>query len=161
VSHQLLFESGAPNAYQKNVGNYWVFEGMGTYFETVTEAPDRSLQFGGPVGPRIHEARKRLVDEGDIIPLAHLVRLDMNGLYRDEVKYLQYAEAMALTVFLMNARGGEYRDAFLEYFKDACRGRLRLHTGRSLESRLGVSYATLEAQLLNYLKTTAPQPRPR
>lgn len=161
VSHQLLFESGAPNAYQKNVGNYWVFEGMGTYFETVTEAPDRSLQFGGPVGPRIHEARKRLVDEGDIIPLAHLVRLDMNGLYRDEVKYLQYAEAMALTVFLMNARGGEYRDAFLEYFKDACRGRLRLHTGRSLESRLGVSYATLEAQLLNYLKTTAPRPRPR
>ena len=158
VSHQLLFESGAPNAYQKNVGNYWVFEGMGTYFETVTEAPDGSLQFGGPVGPRIQEARKRLVDEGDLIPIAQLVRLDMKGLYRDEVKYLQYAEAMALTVFLMNARGGEYRDAFLEYFKDACRGRLRLHTGRSLESRLGVSYATLEAQFLDYLKTTVPRP---
>ena len=161
ASHQLLFESGAPNAYQKNVGNYWVFEGMGTYFETVTEAPDGSLRFGGPVGPRIQEARKRLVDEGAIVPIAHLVQLDTKGLYRDEVKYLQYAEAMALTVFLMNARGGEYRDAFLEYFKDACRGRLRLRTGRSLESRLGVTYATLEAQFLHYLKTTAPRPHPR
>ena len=161
ASHQLLFESGAPNAYQKNVGNYWVFEGMGTYFETVTEAPDGSLRFGGPVGPRIQEARKRLVDEGDIVPLAQLVRLDMKGMYRDEVKYLQYAEAMALTVFLMNAHGGEYRDAFLEYFKDACRGRLRLNTGRSLESRLGASFETLEAQFLGYLRTMDPRPRPR
>jgi hypothetical protein len=134
---------------------------MGTYFETVTEAPDGSIEFGGPVGPRIQEARKRLVDEAAIIPIAQLVRLDMKGLYRDEVKYLQYAEAMALTVFLMNARGGEYRDAFLEYFKDACRGRLRLNTGRSLESRLGVSYAALQAQFLDYLKSTAPRPRPR
>ena len=37
VSHQLLLESTSapPNAFRKNIGNYWVFEGLGTYFETV------------------------------------------------------------------------------------------------------------------------------
>ena len=40
VSHQLLFES-APgrNVLRKNVGNYWVFEGLGTYFETLVASP--------------------------------------------------------------------------------------------------------------------------
>ena len=41
VSHQLLFETAGRNAYTSNVGNYWVFEGLGTYFETVAAATGR------------------------------------------------------------------------------------------------------------------------
>src|SRR5262249_11143240 len=52
VSHQLLFETAGPNAYTKNAGNYWVFEGLGTYFETVQPQPDGSLEVGGLVGRR-------------------------------------------------------------------------------------------------------------
>ena len=59
VSHQLLFESaGRRTTIERNVGNYWVFEGLGTYFETLTAEPDGSLRIGGLVGPRIDEARR-------------------------------------------------------------------------------------------------------
>ena len=52
VSHQLLFETAGPNSYTKNTGNFWVFEGLGLYFETVTLQPDGSLLVGvGLVGP--------------------------------------------------------------------------------------------------------------
>ena len=37
-----------PTHYTRNFGNYWVFEGLGTYFETVEPQPDGSLEVGGP-----------------------------------------------------------------------------------------------------------------
>ena len=63
VSHQLLFETAGPNAYTRNVGNYWVFEGLGTYFETVLPQPDGSLEVGGLAGPRIEAAIRALVGQ--------------------------------------------------------------------------------------------------
>ena len=62
VSHQLLFETAGRNAYTSNFGNYWVFEGLGTYFETVEPQPDGSLEVGGLVGPRVEVAIQSLVD---------------------------------------------------------------------------------------------------
>jgi hypothetical protein len=152
VSHQLLFESAGPNQYDKNVGNYWAFEGLGTYFETVVSEADGALSVGGMVGPRMNEARVRLLDRGEFIPIATLVRLGQSEFNRAENVHLHYAEAMALAVFLMKANGAQYRDAFLDYVKDAYRGRLRQTTGRSLEDRLGVPYETLDEQFLAYLK---------
>src|SRR5262249_18603805 len=71
VSHQLLFESTGvgPAAYKNNVGNYWVFEGLGTYFETVASDSDGVLHVGGFVGPRIEVARIRLTERGEHVPL--------------------------------------------------------------------------------------------
>ena len=40
----------------------------------------------------------------------------------DETARLHYAEAMALTVYLMEGRGGKYREGFLDYVRDALRG---------------------------------------
>jgi hypothetical protein len=153
VSHQLLFEMAGPNQYTKNFGNYWVFEGLGTYFETVEPQPDGSIEVGGLVGPRIAEAIKALVDQGRAIPLAQFVALGEDAFKRDDSGiYLRYQEGMALTVFLMQARQGTYRDGFLDYVRDAYRGRIKRTTGRSLQDRLGQPYATLEAQLLSFLK---------
>ena len=80
VSHQLLFETAGPNAYTKNVGNYWVFEGLGTYFETVSPQPDGSLEVGGLVG-RAHRggASSRWSTGASHIPLAEFVALDENA----------------------------------------------------------------------------------
>ena len=61
ASHQLLFEAAGPSDYTRNVGNYWVFEGLGTYFETIQPEPGGVLRFGGLVGPRIAQARIRLL----------------------------------------------------------------------------------------------------
>jgi hypothetical protein len=155
VSHQLLFESGvAPaNAYKKNAGNFWVFEGLGTYFETFTVAPEGTVEVGGLVGPRMTEARKNLTSRRTIVPFERFVRYDENGFNERGDIFRHYQQAIALTAFLMQAEGGRYRDDFLAYVKDACQGRLRVTSGQSLEARLGVPYSELEDQFLAYLKS--------
>jgi hypothetical protein len=157
VSHQLLFESTGvgPSAYKNNSGNYWVFEGLGTYFETVTGAPDGALQVGGFVGPRIEVARIRLTERGAQVPVERLVRLGQDGFNQSDQVYLYYGEAMALTVYLMHGQGGRYREPFLDYVRDALRGRLRDGGSKTLDDRLGVAYRTLDTELLAALR-----PRP-
>ena len=81
VSHQLLFETAGPNHYTQNAGNYWVFEGLGTYFETVEPQPDGSLEVGGRVGRRMEEAIRSLVDLGRTIPLDQFVAYDEIGFH--------------------------------------------------------------------------------
>jgi len=152
VSHQLLFETAGRNAYTKNVGNYWVFEGLGTYFETVSPQPDGSLEVGGLAGPRIEAALKSLVDQGQSIRLAEFIELDENAFMQKPQVYTNYQQAMALTVFLMQWRDGTYRDAFLDYVRDAYRGRIKHGHGRSLQDRLGQKYSTLDGQFLAFLK---------
>lgn len=155
VSHQLLFESTSvgTGSYKKNVGNYWVFEGLGTYFETVAVQPDGTLRVGDFVGPRIEVARDRLLDRAELVPVERLVRLGQNGFNDRDRVHLHYAESMALCVFLMDGHGGRYRAGFLDYVRDALRGRLRGTTGRALEDRLGISYRTIEADFLAALGT--------
>jgi hypothetical protein len=156
VSHQLLFESGLgdPNAYQRNDGNYWVFEGLGTYFETLRTESDGSLEVGGLVGRRIEEAKTSLVRKNEYIPLAQFVRFDQDGLHQGNA-YVKYQEAHALGLFFMQAQGGRYREAFLDYVRDAARGRLKRATGRSLEDRVGVPCKRLDAEVIDFLKAGA------
>lgn len=151
VSHQLLFETAGRNGYNKNVGNYWVFEGLGTYFETVDMGTDGTMRVGGLVGPRIEAARVKM-EAGEFLPIERLVRLDQGAFNRQESIHLHYAESMALAVFLMQAQGSAYRQPFLDYAKDAYRGLLRRDTGRSLQERLGESYEDLNKAFLEYLR---------
>jgi hypothetical protein len=158
ASHQLLFESAGPDNYINNVGNYWVFEGLGTYFETLQVEPDGSLRIGGMVGPRIAQARRRLIERKEFIPIEHLVALN-GSRFRGEQGggdiFLHYAESMALAVFLMQADGGRHREGFLDYVRDAYKGRLRGNSGRTLEDRLDISYPELNRAFLRYLEARA------
>src|SRR5262249_33123966 len=139
VSHQLLFESTSvgTSAYKNNVGNYWVFEALGTYFETVAMKDDGSLQVGGFVGPRIKVAQIRLLERDEYQPIDQYVRLGPSAFNDPDRVYLNYAQAMALAVFLMDSGGARYREAFLDYVRDAHRGRLRGDGGHQLAARLG------------------------
>ena len=163
VSHQLLFESAGADDYARNVGNYWVFEGLGTYFETVTPAPDGSIRVGGLVGPRIAQAKQRLVDGGELVPLEFFVAMGQaafQGKEGDNVIYLHYAEAMALAVFLMQANEGRYREPFLDYARDAYKGQFRRKAGRTLEDRVDRPYLDLQREFLTYLGRAATPPQP-
>ncbi|AGA29397.1 Protein of unknown function (DUF1570) [Singulisphaera acidiphila DSM 18658] len=151
VSHQLLFETAGRNAYNKNVGNYWVFEGLGTYFETVVMGSDGVMMVGGLVGPRIDAARVKL-EQGEFVPIEQLLQFDQAAFNTRDSIYLHYAESMALAVFLMQGREKAYREPFLDYAKDAYRGLLRRNTGQSLQERLGVSYEDLDKEFLEFLK---------
>ena len=150
VSHQLLFETAGPNAFTKNVGNYWVFEGLlGTYFETVTPQSDGSLEVGGLVGERLAAAQQSLAD-GRFLPLEQFLTLDQKAFNRADRIHANYQQAMALAVFLMQWNDGIYRDAFIDFVRDAYRGRIRRSTGRSLEDRLGEPLKVVEKQFRDF-----------
>jgi hypothetical protein len=61
----------------------------------------------------------------------------------------------------MNGKHGAYREAFLDYVKDARRGMLKPGSGLSLEARLGASYGKLQLEFLDYLKSGARRPGER
>ena len=151
VSHQLLFESVGRSEFERNAGNYWVFEGLGTYFETVSMLPDGSILYGGRTSPRLEEARIRLVDRDELVPTETFVGFGQNEFNEDSVIYLHYAQAMALTIYLMQSDQAEHREAFLDYVKDAHKGRLRRDGGKSLRERIGISYSKLDRDLIRYL----------
>ncbi|WP_158633317.1 DUF1570 domain-containing protein [Tautonia sociabilis] len=152
VSHQLLFELAGPSGYRRNAGDYWVFEGLGTYFETVEAQPDGSLRYGGRIGPRVAEARTRLVERGELVPTDRFVRFDREEWSQDtDLLPLYYAQAIALTIFLMDDDLASLRDAFLDYVADAYRGRLRAGASASLSSHLGMSYDELDRALIAFL----------
>jgi hypothetical protein len=153
VSHQLLFESAGASHFDRNPGNIWVFEGLGTYFETVEPQADGSLHVGGRVGARMARARDRLVRDHEMVPLGRFVAMDKDA-FRSETGgavYLHYAQAIALATFLMQYDHGRYRDPFLAYVRDAYKGRLRNAGTPSLAQRLGTLYPALERQLLSFL----------
>lgn len=154
VSHQLLFESGLgdPEGYLRNHGNYWVFEGLGTYFETLLRNPDGTLEVGGPVGRRLEAARAHLADNQEVIPIEEFVSYDQDRFNAERSVFLHYQEAHALALFCMQADGAKYRQGFLDYVSDAYKGRVRRLSGRDLEDRLGTPYRTLDAEFLAYLK---------
>jgi hypothetical protein len=146
VSHQLLFESAGPNAFLGNAGDYWVFEGLGTYFETTTPLDDGTLEVGGLVGARLVEAVKSL-GARKYLPLEDFLRQNQAAFNRDARIYVNYQQAMALAVFLMQGERGALREPFLDYVRDAYRGRIKRGAGRSLEDRLGIPTDEIERRL--------------
>jgi Protein of unknown function (DUF1570) len=154
ASHQLLFESAGADDYARNTGQYWVFEGLGTYFETLQHEPDGTLRIGGLVGPRVAQARRRLIDRKEFIPIDQFVsfgRARFQGDIGGGDIYLNYAQSMALAIFLMQADGGRHREGFLEYVRDVYKGRYRGGSGRSLQDEVGTAYPELNRGLLDYL----------
>ena len=158
VSHQLLFETAGGDKYDADRPNFWVFEGLGTYFETMRPQPDGSLRIGGMIGKRIEVARDRLCIKGEFVPIGRMTTYNKYLFYGGNGAdiYLHYAEAMALAVYLMQAHDARHREAFLEYARDVYKGKLRSGAGRSLEDRLGTDYGTLARDFLATLKAAKP-----
>lgn len=155
VSHQLLFESGGAGVgdFRKNAGNFWVFEGMGTYFESVTTKAEGMIEVGGRAGRRFEAAAENLLAKRKMVRLADFVKLDQKEFNREEDVYLHYQQAVALTTLLMDGDGRGYREDFLDYFRDAFQGRLKRTTGKGLNDRVGMSFETMEGALREYLGT--------
>ena len=158
VSHQLLFEMTA-GKYDPEKWNFWVYEGLGAYFETVRPQQDGSLRYGGLVGRRIQVAQER-IGKGDFVPISTMVTFNrplFNGADGRDI-YLHYAEAMALAVYFLDAHEAKHREGFLEYARDVYKGRLKSGSGKTLEDRLGTSYGMLARDFLTFLQPRALRP---
>jgi hypothetical protein len=151
--HQ-LFQETKPAA--KRVGelaNFWVIEGVATYFETLREHGDPTAGLYFTIGEsdagRLPAARERLRD-GFYVPLAELSLLgksDVQG--RNDIAKL-YSQASALTAFFMDAERGRYRESLVRYLDAVYSGR---DGDTSLADATGTSYPELDAQYHRYMES--------
>jgi hypothetical protein len=154
VSHQLVFETAGQTEYKRNAGQYWVWEGLGTYFETLVPKSDGSIELGGWVGPRLAQARIRLIEHKHYKPIGELTAMTDRafGERAGDAVYDHYPEAMALVVFLMHYDRGIYREGFLDYVKDAYHGKMRNGPPkRALENHVGVPSETLDEEFTEWM----------
>lgn len=151
--HQ-LFQETKPAA--KRIGelaNFWVIEGVATYFETLREHDDplAGLYFtaGESGAGRLPAARERLQD-GFYIPLADLTRLGKADIQRHAEIAKLYSQSAGLAAFLMDGEQGRYREPLVRYLDAVYTGR---DDERSLSDAVGKSFAELDAQYRRYMES--------
>jgi hypothetical protein len=151
--HQ-LFQESKPSA--KHIGryaNFWIIEGVATYFETLTEHHDPAASLYFTVGEsnagRMPAARERLV-EGFYVPLVELTRLGKNDLQQHGEIAKLYSQSAGLASFLMDGEKGRYRESLVRYLDAVYAGR---DNDQSLAEAAGVSCQELDAQYRRYMES--------
>lgn len=161
ASHQILFETAGPTAYDQNIGQFWVWEGLGTYFESFTPREDGSYDLGARVGPRFEKAYDDVINQNLLMPFKDFTAMSKPRFMDERQVYSNYAQAMAWTLFFMHHHHADYRDAFFDYARDCYRGRFRPRSSAlKLADQLGVEPTLLDDQLKAYLKGTAAAATP-
>jgi hypothetical protein len=151
--HQ-LFQESRPAA--REIGrdaNFWIIEGVATYFETLTEHldPKAGLYFtvGESDAGRLPAARNRL-SEDFYVPLAELVRMGKSDVQQHADIAKLYSQAAGLSAFLMDADDGRYREPLVRYLNEVYSGR---DNENSLRHAAGGSYDELDAAYRRYIES--------
>lgn len=142
--HQLFQESRPAARHVGELANFWVIEGVATYFETLREHADPVAGLYYTIGEsdagRLPAARERMHD-GFYVPLAELTRLGKNDLQRHADISKLYSQSSGLAAFLMDGASGAYREALVRYLVAVYSGR---DHERSLAEAAGVDYSVLD-----------------
>jgi hypothetical protein len=151
--HQ-LFQESKPAARQiGSTANFWVIEGVATYFETLAEHhdPEAGLYFtiGEATAGRLPAAYERL-REGFYIPLAELTKLDKDDVQRHPEIAKLYSQSSGLAAFLIDGDEGRYREPLVLYLKAIYAGR---DDAQSLAEATGASYDELDAAYRRYVES--------
>jgi Protein of unknown function (DUF1570) len=151
--HQLFQESKPAARHIGARANFWVIEGVATYFETLTEHLDpqagRYFTIGELDKGRLPTARRSL-KEGQYTPLAELTRMGKDDLQHSPNIRQQYAESCGLAAFFINAQHGRYREALVRYLQAVYSGR---DTEQTLAELTGAGYADLDAAYRRYMES--------
>jgi hypothetical protein len=152
--HQ-LFQETRPAARQ--VGgraNFWIVEGIATYFETLCEHRDpvAGLYFtiGESSAGRVPSARRRLLEDGFYVPLEELVPLGKTDLQRYPELAKLYSQSSGLAAFLMDGDDGRYREPLVVYLTAVYAGR---DDANSLSQAAGAANAELDAAYRRFLES--------
>jgi hypothetical protein len=152
--HQ-LFQETRPAARQ--VGrdaNFWIVEGIATYFETLREHCDPAAGLYYTIGEasegRLPAAKERLLVSGFYVPLDELTRLGKTPLQRYPELAKLYSQSAGLAAMLMDGAGGRYREPLVRYLTTVYAGR---DEPGSLSEATGESPATLDAGYREYLES--------
>ena len=152
--HQLFQETRPAARHVGGDANFWVVEGIATYFETLREHRDPVAGLYYTIGEssagRLPAARERLLGENFYVPINELVRLGKDGLQRYPDLAKLYSQSTALAALLMDGDGGRYREPLVEYLTAVYAGR---DNANSLSEATGESNAELDAAYRRYLES--------
>jgi hypothetical protein len=151
--HQLFQESKPAARRIGETGNFWVIEGVATYFETLTEHSDpvAGLYYtiGAATAGRLPAARERL-QENYYIPLAELTKLGKYEVQRrDDVAKL-YSQSSGLAAFLLDGEHSRYREPMVRYLQAVY---TRKDNDESLADLTGRSYSELDAAYRRFMES--------
>lgn len=157
VTHQLLSESTLKTTAIGNEHDFWAIEGIACYFESFRVEDDGTVSVGDLSHSRIQAAREQVVTHQEQEPLARFTAMGMLRFQAGTTPELQkrYAQATGLAHFFLHYKNGLYRDQFIEYLTNIYTPVDRIRGTKTLESVIGVSYATLDAQYATYFKEMA------
>jgi hypothetical protein len=151
--HQLFQETRPAARRIGSIANFWVIEGVATYFETLREHADdvagRYYTIGESSAGRLPAARERLKD-GYYVPLRELVALGKDDLQRRPDVAKLYSQASGLAAFLMDGQRGRYRESLVRYLNDVYAGR---DTAESLTKATGLQYTELDSAYRQFMQS--------
>jgi hypothetical protein len=144
--HQLFQETKPATKHVGALANFWIIEGVATYFETLREHQDPTAGLYYTIGEsdagRLPAARQRLQD-GFYVPLAELTRLGKDDLQRHPELAKVYSQSSGLAAFLMDAGEGRYRESLVRYLEAVYAGR---DNPTSLAEATAENYSELDNQ---------------
>ncbi|MEX2315698.1 MAG: hypothetical protein WD669_01005 [Pirellulales bacterium] len=152
--HQMFQESRSAARNVGSTANFWIVEGVATYFETLREHSDdaagRYYTIGESTAGRLPAARERLLKDGYYVPLGELVGWGKDDVqHRPDIAKL-YSQSSGLAAFLMDAERGRYREPLVRYLNDVYAGR---DNSESLAKATGVQYAELDAAYRRFMES--------
>ena len=152
--HQLFQEESRPPARRiGEISNFWVIEGVATYFETLTEHNDPKAGLYYTIGElsagRLPKAREKLRDNY-YVPLADLTKIGkLEMQHRDDVAKL-YSQSSGLAAFLLNGADGRYREPLVRYLQAVY---TRHDNDQTLAEATGSSYPELDAAYHRFMES--------
>jgi len=152
--HQLFQETRPAARHVGGLANFWIVEGVATYFETLTEHDDPAAglyyTIGESTAGRLPAARERLVAEEFYVPLDRLVAWGKDDLQRQPELAKIYSQLAGLSAFLMDAREARYREPLVRYLTAVYAGR---DDPQSLATLTGRSYGGLDAEYRQFIES--------
>jgi hypothetical protein len=152
--HQLFQETRPAARHVGETVNFWIIEGIATYFETLREHRDPAAGLYYTIGEssagRLPAARERLLVGKFYVPLDELTRLGKDDLQRYPELAKLYSQSAGLAALLMDGEEGRYREPLVAYLSAVYAGR---DDADSLSTATGTSNAELDAAYRRYLES--------
>lgn len=152
--HQLFQETRPAARHVGATGNFWIVEGIATYFETLREHRDPLSGLYYTIGEssagRLPAAKRRLLTEAFFVPLDELVDLSKDDLQRYPELAKLYSQSAGLSALLMDGDEGRYREPLVVYLSAVYAGR---DDEKSLSEATGATNSELDAAYRRYLES--------
>ncbi len=152
--HQLLQETRPAARHVGETANFWIVEGIATYFETLREHRDSAAGLYYTIGEssagRLPAARERLLVEKFYVPLDELTLLGKDDLQRYPELAKLYSQSAGLAALLLDGEGGRYREPLVAYLTAVYAGR---DVADSLSAATGATGAELDAAYHRFLES--------